>query len=150
MMKIAVLLDPFPMLICVYCTLSILWLGGSTDHYIFCYNFHTSDDQIANDRRSMKHDEVVIARRTVEEGHGLVVIVNKMDLLRGKQNSSISEKVMEAVPQEIQTIIPQVCQFMIKLHNCIALGPCYYFFHTYASFLFEFYFQVRLATCSII
>lgn len=65
-------------------------------------------EEIANDRRSMKHDEVVIARRTVEEGRGLVVIVNKMDLLRGKQNSSLSEKVMEAVPQEIQTIIPQV------------------------------------------
>lgn len=54
----------------------------------------------------MKHAEVVIARRAVEEGRGLVVIVNKMDLLRGKASSF--EKVMEIVPQEIQTIIPQV------------------------------------------
>lgn len=61
----------------------------------------------------MTHDEVVIARRTVEEVRGLVVIVNKMDLLRGKHNSTLAEKVMEAVPLEIQTVIPQVCHFMI-------------------------------------
>lgn len=59
----------------------------------------------------MKHAEVVIARRAVEEGRGLVVIVNKMDLLRGKASSF--EKVMEIVPQEIQTIIPQVCYAII-------------------------------------
>lgn len=57
----------------------------------------------------MKHAEVVIARRAVEEGRGLVVIVNKMDLLRDKHKSSSYEKVLEVVPQEIQTIIPQVC-----------------------------------------
>lgn len=65
-------------------------------------------EEIANARRSMSHDEVVIARRAVEEGRGLVVIVNKMDLLRGKQNHTSYAKVMEAVPQEIQTVIPQV------------------------------------------
>ncbi|KAM3762812.1 hypothetical protein ACB098_01G374100 [Castanea mollissima] len=65
-------------------------------------------EEIANARRSMTHDEVIIARRTVEEGRGLVVIVNKMDLLRGKHNSTLAEKVMEAVPLEIQTVIPQV------------------------------------------
>ncbi|XP_057415357.1 uncharacterized protein LOC130710193 [Lotus japonicus] len=63
-------------------------------------------EEIINERRSMKHAEVVIARRAVEEGRGLVVIVNKMDLLRGKASSF--EKVMEIVPQEIQTIIPQI------------------------------------------
>lgn len=62
----------------------------------------------------MKHAEVVIARRAVEEGRGLVVIVNKMDLLRGKQKSFSYEKVMEIVPQEIQTVIPQVCSVMIN------------------------------------
>lgn len=62
-------------------------------------------EEIANSRRSLKHDEVVIARQAVEEGRGLVVVVNKMDLLRGKQ---LFEKVMEIVPQEIQTIMPQV------------------------------------------
>lgn len=56
----------------------------------------------------MTHSEVVIARRAVEEGRGLVVIVNKMDRLRGRQNSEIYKKVKEAVPQEIQTVIPQV------------------------------------------
>ncbi|RDX60766.1 der, partial [Mucuna pruriens] len=65
-------------------------------------------EEIVNARRSMKHAEVVIARRAVEEGRGLVVIVNKMDLLRGKNKSSSYEKVMEVVPQEIQTIIPQI------------------------------------------
>lgn len=56
----------------------------------------------------MTHAEVVIARQAVAEGRGLVVIVNKMDLLRGKENSALYEKVMDAVPEEIQTIIPQV------------------------------------------
>ncbi|KAL5981320.1 APO protein 1, chloroplastic [Asimina triloba] len=56
----------------------------------------------------MKHAEVVIARQAVEEGRGLVVIVNKIDLLRGKQNAKLYEKVLKAVPQEIQTVIPQI------------------------------------------
>ncbi|RYQ89936.1 hypothetical protein Ahy_B09g096323 isoform C [Arachis hypogaea] len=65
-------------------------------------------EEIVNARRSMTHAEVVIARRAVEEGRGLVVIVNKMDLLRGKDKTSSYEKVMEAVLQEIQTVIPQI------------------------------------------
>lgn len=73
-----------------------------------CFASYIHIDQIANARRSMKHAEVVIARRAVEEGRGLVVIVNKMDLLRGKHKSLSYEKVMEVVPQEIQTVIPQV------------------------------------------
>jgi ribosome-associated GTPase EngA len=64
--------------------------------------------EIVNAKRSMKQAEVVIARRAVEEGRGLVVIVNKMDLLRGKNKSSSYEQILEAVQQEIQTIIPQV------------------------------------------
>lgn len=63
----------------------------------------------------MKHAEVVIARRAVEEGRGLVVIVNKMDLLRGKNKSASYEQVLEAVQQEIQTIIPQVCHVVMSL-----------------------------------
>lgn len=63
----------------------------------------------------MTHAEVVIARRAVEEGRGLVVIVNKIDLLQGKENSKLLDKVMEAVPLEIQTVIPQVC-FCNLLH----------------------------------
>lgn len=70
--------------------------------------------QIAEAKRSMKHAEVVIARQAVEEGRGLVVVVNKMDLLRGK-DSMLYEKVMKAVPEEIQTIIPQVSQFVLFL-----------------------------------
>lgn len=57
----------------------------------------------------MKHAEVVIARQAIEEGRGLVVIVNKMDLLRGKRNSELYDKVMMAVPKEIQSVNPQVC-----------------------------------------
>lgn len=72
------------------------------------YSFSCYDNQIAKARRTLKHAEVVIARRAVEEGRGLVVIVNKMDLLRGKQNRKAYESVIEAVPEEIQTIIPQV------------------------------------------
>ncbi|XP_038903771.1 GTPase Der isoform X2 [Benincasa hispida] len=65
-------------------------------------------EEIARERRSMKHSEVVIARRAVEEGRGLVVIVNKMDLMRGKKFFASYEKILEAVPEEIQTVIPQV------------------------------------------
>ena len=54
----------------------------------------------------MNHPEVVIARQAIEEGRGLVVVVNKMDLLR--DNQRLYEKVMDAVPREIQTVIPQV------------------------------------------
>lgn len=70
------------------------------------------NDQVANARRSMTHAEVVIARRAVEEGRGLVVIVNKMDILSGRQNSALYKRVKEAVPQEIQTVIPQVRHIM--------------------------------------
>lgn len=62
-------------------------------------------EEIANARRTMKHDEVVIARRAVEEGRGLIVVVNKMDLLR---NSRSYDSVIKAVPEEVQTVIPQV------------------------------------------
>ncbi|KAG5525688.1 hypothetical protein RHGRI_032102 [Rhododendron griersonianum] len=60
-------------------------------------------EEIAKTRRSMKHAEVVIARRAVEEGRGLVVVVNKMDLLKGK----LHENVVKAVPEEVQTVLPQ-------------------------------------------
>ena len=59
----------------------------------------------------MKHAEVVIARQALEEGRGLVVIVNKMDLLRGKQKSKLYEDVIKAVPEELQKLIPQVWLF---------------------------------------
>lgn len=59
----------------------------------------------------MKHAEVVIARQAVDEGRGLVVIVNKMDLLTGQENKRKYESVINAVPEEIQTVIPQVCLY---------------------------------------
>ncbi|CAG7906490.1 unnamed protein product [Brassica rapa] len=65
-------------------------------------------EEIIKSQRSMTHSEVVIARRAVEEGRGLVVIVNKMDCLRGKQNSEMYKKIKEAVPIEVQTVIPQI------------------------------------------
>lgn len=70
----------------------------------------------------MKHAEVVIARRAVEEGRGLVVIVNKMDLLKGK----LHEIVVKAVPEEVQTVLPQVCQFKIlKGYTLKSSAFCY-------------------------
>ncbi|KAM0019573.1 putative GTP-binding protein EngA [Helianthus debilis subsp. tardiflorus] len=60
--------------------------------------------EVSKARKSLTHDEVVIARRAIEEGRGLVVIVNKMDLLEQR----LCDRVVKAVPQEIQTIIPQV------------------------------------------
>lgn len=60
----------------------------------------------------MKHAEVIIARQAIEEGRGLVIIVNKMDLLRGRQNSVMFDKVLEAVPKEVQSVNPQVCLFV--------------------------------------
>ncbi|TKW12085.1 hypothetical protein SEVIR_5G013400v4 [Setaria viridis] len=63
-------------------------------------------EKIAKSKSSMNHPEVVIARQAIEEGRGLVVIVNKMDLLR--DNQRLFEKVLDAVPTEIQTVIPQV------------------------------------------
>ncbi|ESQ47030.1 hypothetical protein EUTSA_v10027686mg [Eutrema salsugineum] len=65
-------------------------------------------EEIIKGQRSMTHSEVVIARRAVEEGRGLVVIVNKMDCLRGKQNAEMYKKIKEAVPIEVQTVIPQI------------------------------------------
>ncbi|MQL95998.1 hypothetical protein Taro_028672 [Colocasia esculenta] len=65
-------------------------------------------EEIARNRCSMKHAETIIARQAVEEGRGLVVIVNKMDLLNGRRNLMLYEKVINAVPKEIQTVIPQV------------------------------------------
>ena len=52
----------------------------------------------------MNHTEVVIAQHAIEEGRGLLVVVNKMDLLR--DNRRLFENVMDAVPREIQTVIP--------------------------------------------
>ncbi|KAH6799129.1 GTP-binding protein [Perilla frutescens var. frutescens] len=61
-------------------------------------------EKILKAKRSMNHAEVVIARRTVEEGRSLVVVVNKTDLLNAKQY----DRVVNAVPEEIQSVIPQV------------------------------------------
>lgn len=76
---------------------------------------HLVSSQIANKRCSMKHAEVAIARQAVEEGRALVVIVNKMDLLRGRQNMALHDKIIDAVPREIQAVIPQVCATSIGL-----------------------------------
>lgn len=81
-------------------------------HAMFCI----CNIQIIKAKCSMTHSEVVIARRAVEEGRGLVVIVNKMDRLRGRENSEMYKKIKEAVPIEIQTVIPQV---IIKIASFI-------------------------------
>jgi predicted GTPase len=68
----------------------------------------------------MNHPEVMIARQAVEEGRGLVVIVNKMDLLR--DNQKLFDKVTVAVPTEIQTVIPQVTVFLLKVRNALVFN----------------------------
>jgi predicted GTPase len=68
----------------------------------------------------MNHPEVMIARQAVEEGRGLVVIVNKMDLLR--DNQKLFDKVTVAVPTEIQTVIPQVTVFFLKVRNALVFN----------------------------
>ena len=65
----------------------------------------------------MNHPEVVIAGQAIEEGRGLVVVVNKMDLLR--DNQRLFEKVMDAVPREIQTVIPQVIVIFLVLNMLV-------------------------------
>ena len=65
----------------------------------------------------MNHPEVVIARQAIEEGRGLVMVVNKMDLLR--DNKRRFEKVMDAVPREIQTVIPQVIVIFLVLNMLV-------------------------------
>ncbi|KAG6531520.1 GTPase Der-like [Zingiber officinale] len=65
-------------------------------------------EEIAKTKTSLKHAEVLIARRAVDEGRALVVIVNKMDLLWGRRSTMIREKVINAVPKEIQMVIPQI------------------------------------------
>lgn len=82
----------------------------------------------------MKHAEVVIARRAVEEGRGLVVIVNKMDLLKGKRKSSLYKQVIDAVPEEIQTVIPQVRT--LKLHPMVNFLLAKHLFLKYSLGLF--------------
>ncbi|KAF5784429.1 hypothetical protein HanXRQr2_Chr11g0519431 [Helianthus annuus] len=61
--------------------------------------------EVSKARKSLTHDdEVVIVKRAIEEGQGLVVVVSKLDLVEER----LYDRVVKAVPQEIETIIPQV------------------------------------------
>eukprot|EP00250_Pteridium_aquilinum_P016649 c23220_g1_i2 orf=77-1381(-) len=64
--------------------------------------------QVAKAKKSMLHSEVALARWVTQEGRGLVVVVNKMDLLKGKDQAELRNKVMKAVPEEVNNILPQV------------------------------------------
>lgn len=64
--------------------------------------------EVAKARKSMLHTEVALARWVTQEGRGLVVVVNKMDLLKGKEQAELRNKVMKAVPEEVNNILPQV------------------------------------------
>lgn len=66
------------------------------------------DFQVAKAKKSMLHSEVALARWVTQEGRGLVVVVNKMDLLKGKEQAELRNKVMKAVPEEVNNILPQV------------------------------------------
>lgn len=64
--------------------------------------------QIAQTKKSMRHTEAALAQWVVQEGRGLVVVVNKMDLLAGSEQARLRSLVMKAVPEEIQKLLPQV------------------------------------------
>jgi predicted GTPase len=56
----------------------------------------------------MRHAEAALAQWVVQEGRGLVVVVNKMDLLAGSEKARLRSLVMKAVPEEIKKLLPQV------------------------------------------
>ncbi|KAH7288682.1 hypothetical protein KP509_31G036700 [Ceratopteris richardii] len=64
--------------------------------------------EIAKAKKSMLQSEVALARWVTQEGRGLVVVVNKMDLLKGKDHAELRNKVMKAVPEEVNSILPQI------------------------------------------
>ncbi|KAJ7559946.1 hypothetical protein O6H91_04G107900 [Diphasiastrum complanatum] len=65
-------------------------------------------EEISKAKSSMRHSEAALARWVTQEGRGLVVVVNKMDLLSGKDSAAVREQVIRAVSEEIQKILPQV------------------------------------------
>lgn len=65
-------------------------------------------EEIAQTKKSMRHTEAALAQWVVQEGRGLVVVVNKMDLLAGSEQGRLRSLVMKAVPEEIQKLLPQV------------------------------------------
>ncbi|CAM6021817.1 unnamed protein product [Sphagnum balticum] len=65
-------------------------------------------EEIAQTKKSMRHAEASLAQWVIQEGRGLVVVVNKMDLLSGRENAHLRSLVMRAVPEEIQKLLPQV------------------------------------------
>ena len=69
--------------------------------------------QIAQTKKSMRHTEAALAQWVVQEGRGLVVVVNKMDLLAGSEQARLRSLVMKAVPEEIQKLLPQVPVILI-------------------------------------
>ncbi len=62
--------------------------------------------QIAQTKKSMRHAEASLAQWVIQEGRGLVVVVNNMDLLSGRDNAHLRSLVMRAVPEEIQKASP--------------------------------------------
>lgn len=52
----------------------------------------------------------------VEEGRGLVVVVNKMDLLAGSTNARLRKDLQEAVPKELKLLLPQVAALLVPTY----------------------------------
>ncbi len=71
--------------------------------------------QIAQTKKSMRHAEASLAQWVIQEGRGLVVVVNKMDLLSGRENAHLRSLVMRAVPEEIQKLLPQVFHYFFHI-----------------------------------
>lgn len=68
--------------------------------------------QILDARCTLKRSEMGLARWVVLEGRALIVIVNKVDKLRGgewgEEREALGKKMSTAVPEEIHAALPQV------------------------------------------
>jgi hypothetical protein len=73
--------------------------------------FKVKSKSTTQTKKSMRHAEASLAQWVIHEGRGLVVVVNKMDLLSGRENAHLPSLVMRAVPEEIQKLLPQVFHY---------------------------------------
>ncbi|XP_002976821.2 uncharacterized protein LOC9649939 [Selaginella moellendorffii] len=64
--------------------------------------------EIAQSKMTLRNSEAALARWVTDEGRALIIVVNKMDVLKGQKNADLRKKLMEAVPKEIQLTLPQV------------------------------------------
>jgi predicted GTPase len=71
--------------------------------------------QIAQTKKTMRHAEASLAQWVRQEGRALVVVVNKMDLLSGREYAHLRSLVMRAVSEEIQKLLPEVFHYFFHV-----------------------------------